>query len=143
MSDPRRLWTIDANVVLRFLLRDVPHQWSEATAIWKAVSEGRIVAQWDPVILSEVVYVLSSNYGQPNMVISDLLLPLLLMPGVVMPGKDRYVHALRLFASEVPHFGDACLCAAALEASEGRVLSFDRKLSTVPGIHRAEGLSHE
>jgi predicted nucleic acid-binding protein len=140
MSDAPRLWAVDANIVLRFLLRDVPHQWSQAATIWKAVREGRIIAQWDPVTLSEVVWVLSSQYTVPNAVISELLLGLVQQTGVVMPGKDRYVRALRLFASEVPHFGDACLCAAALETSEGRLLSFDRKLSPVPGIERADSI---
>jgi predicted nucleic acid-binding protein len=138
MSDRPRIWAVDANVVLRLLMRDVPDQWAEATAIWKAVSEGRIIAQWDPVVLSEVVFVLSSQYHLPNAAISEALLDLVPMAGVVMPGKERYLHALRLYASQVPHFGDACLCAAALEASEGRLLSFDRKLSSIPGIERAE-----
>ena len=143
MSDPPRLWMMDANVILRLLLQDNPDLSPKADAIWDAVDEGRTMVRWDPVTLTEVVYVLTSRYRLPRERISEALLPLLLMPNVVIPGKDRYVHALRLFASEVPHFGDACLCAAALEASEGRILSFDRKLPRAPGIRRAEDLSGE
>ena len=99
---------------------------------------GSALVGWDPAILSEVVFVLHSTYRLSNDRISEALLALVDMPGVVMPGKDRYLHALRLYASQVPHFGDACLCAAALEVSEGRLLSFDRKLSSVPGVERAE-----
>jgi len=50
----------------------------------------------------------------------------------------RYLRALRLFAHTVKHFGDALACAAVLEDCEGRLYSFDRKLSAVEGIERRE-----
>ena len=56
------------------------------------------------------------------------------MEHFLMAEKDRMIHALNLFSGSVPHFGDACLCAAALDISEGRILSFDKKLKNVSGI---------
>ena len=60
------------------------------------------------------------------------------LDGFVIPDKERYVRALGLFASRVPHFRDACACAAALEECKGRLLSFDRELSRVDGVQRTE-----
>ncbi|MPN16654.1 hypothetical protein SDC9_163999 [bioreactor metagenome] len=42
--------------------------------------------------------------------------------------------ALELFALSVPHFGDACLCAAAIDMTEGEIISFDKKMKSVKGI---------
>jgi len=55
-----------------------------------------------------------------------------------MPEKERYVLALELYADSIRHFGDACACATALRECEGRLYFFDRRLSSVPGIHRSE-----
>ncbi len=143
MSEPVPVLTVDANVVLRLLLEDAPELTAKARALWEAVAKRRLTVRWDPVTLSEVVFVLSSTYRLPNAMISDGVLPLVQMPNVLMANKECYVQALKLFARDVPHFGDACLCAAALESSEGRILSFDRKLSKAPGIIRLEDLPDE
>ncbi|HEY3397854.1 MAG TPA: PIN domain-containing protein [Armatimonadota bacterium] len=138
MSSSAPRYVVDANVILRYLLADNPELTAKARALWQAVDEGLIVVECDPVTLAEVVFVLSSNYKLPNAEISAGLSPLLVQEGVEMVSKERYLHALELFAGPVRHFGDACACAAALEASGGELFSFDRKLSSVPGISRSE-----
>jgi predicted nucleic-acid-binding protein len=65
---------------------------------------------------------------------------LLAADGLVMQDKARYAQALRLFAGPIPHFGDACACAAALEDCDGNLLSFDRKLSRIDGVTRLESV---
>jgi predicted nucleic acid-binding protein len=138
MSSRPSGWAIDANVILRYLLRDDEELAGKAREIWQAVEEGRITAVCDPVTLAEVVFVMSSVYTLPNSNISEALISLLQSDHVMIPAKERYLHALRLFAGSAKHFGDACACAAALEDCEGRLYSFDRKLSSVAGISRAE-----
>ena len=138
MSSQSPSWTVDANIILRYILRDDEKLAAKARGIWQAVAEARIVAVWDPVTLAEVVFVLSSVYGLPNDEISAALIPMLQTEGVVIANPERYLHALRLFGSTVEHFGDACACATALEQCDGRMYSFDRKLSSAPGIIRAE-----
>ncbi len=138
MSSRPPHWTVDANVILRYLLKDDPKLAAKARAIWQSVEEGGTVAVCDPVTLAEVVFVMCSVYKLPNEAISEALLGLLQSEGVAMPDKGRYLLALRLFAGPARHFGDACACAAALEVCEGRLYSFDRDLSGVPGIQRRE-----
>lgn len=131
-------YAVDANVILRYLLRDNEELAQKALAIWRAVENGQVVAALDPVTLGEVVFVMSLVYRFSNAEISEALTPLLQSNGVEITGKERYLRALRLFARTVKHFGDACACAAALEDCEGRLYSFDRKLSAVEGIERGE-----
>jgi len=138
MSEGPLPCVIDANVVLRYMLRDDERLWEKADAIWGAVEDGALPAVLDPVILSEVVFIMSKTYGLSNEEISAGLTTLIQPDHVVMVAKRRYLHALRLFGHSVKHFGDACACACALEECEGRMYSFDRKLSAVPGIERRE-----
>jgi predicted nucleic acid-binding protein len=138
MSDRVPRWTVDANIILRYLLADIPELTSKARSVLMAVAEGRIVAVCDAVTLAEVVFVLSSVYKLPNAQISEGLIPLLQMDNLELAAKDRYIRALRLFAGEVRHFGDACACATAIEKCEGKLVSFDRKLSSVASVTRAE-----
>jgi predicted nucleic acid-binding protein len=141
MSDALPVLAIDANVILRYLLRDNEQQYERAAAILQAVDRGEARVACDPVTLAEVVWVLSARYGLPNHEISEGLAPLVKAEGFVMPAKGRYIRALELFAGSVKHFGDACACATALEGCEGRLYSFDRKLSSVAGIQRTESVA--
>ncbi|MDI9369987.1 MAG: type II toxin-antitoxin system VapC family toxin [Synergistaceae bacterium] len=131
MSD---LYCIDANVILRFLLGDNEELGPAAEAVMLAVERGDLSVWCDSVILAEVVWVLSSFYKVERAKITECLLPLLKMKHFVMAEKDRMISALELFSGPVPHFGDACLCAVARDVSEGRIISFDKKLKNAPGI---------
>ena len=129
---------LDANIILRFFLHDYEELWASADEIMRAASDGRIAIHLDPVIVSEVVYVLSSNYHMPRNEIVRLLETILTPQDTALPNKQRYLRALRIYAETNAHFGDACACAAALEDCEGRLFSFDRTLSKIEGIHRSE-----
>ena len=138
MNSPPPRCAADANVILRYLLRDHEQLAEKARGLFEAVEDGRVVMVLNPVTLAEVVFVMASVYKVPSVQISDGLVSLLQADGVVMSEKEQYIRALQLFAGPVRHFGDACVCAAALEECEGRLFSFDRELSTVEGIERAE-----
>ena len=132
--------TVDANVLIRYLVGDEKRQAVQATALLHAVERAETAVLCDPVTLAEVVWVLSSFYKLPHAAISEALLPIVQAPGFILSDKPRYVRALHLFATTIRHFGDACACAAALEDCGGRLYSFDRKLSKVPGVERVETL---
>ena len=140
MKSTTRAYAIDANVIVRYLVQDDPKLTPKAVAIMEAIQYGRIAATCDPVTIGEVVWVLSSVYKLPPERISEGLVPILQATHLDIPNRERYLKALNLYATGTAHFGDACLCAAAMEQCEGRVLSFDRKLSGVEGITRTESL---
>lgn len=131
-------YSIDANVILRYLRKDHPELSPRAFEILSAVEDGEATVICDPVNLGEVIWVLRSRYGLSNEEIVEGLEPIFEMDGFVMPNKERYHLALRFFATEIRHFGDACACAAAIQDCDGRLYSFDKKLSRVPGITRSE-----
>jgi len=132
--------SIDANVILRYVLADDAVLFAKARAILEAVGEGQMTVICDPVNLAEVVWVLSSFYKLTNEQICEGLEPILSQKGFHIPDKERYLLAFRLFAEGIRSFGDACACASALQDCDGRLYSFDAKLSRIPGITRSESL---
>jgi len=135
-----RTHTIDANIILRYLIRDEEAHWKKAHAVVRAVHDGALAIVCDPVTLGEIVFTLGSLYKLGRQQISELLVPLLQAEGFHIADKRVYVNALELHSDRVPHFGDACVCARAMESSAGCLLSFDKKLSNVPGVERIEEL---
>ncbi len=140
MKPVSELHSIDANVILRYVMHDDPKLFAKAYGILKAVQSGQTVVTCDPVNLAEVVWVLRSFYKLTNQQICEGLLPIINPDGFLVPDKERYLLALRLFSGGVKSFGDACACAAANQDCDGRLYSFDAKLSKVPGITRSESV---
>lgn len=138
MPGSAKTYELDANVILRFVLHDHEELWAKATAIMEAASNGLVMLHCDPVIVSEVIFVLASRYKISRARIVQTLERILKPESVVMPNKQRYLRALRIYAETNAHFGDACACAAAIEDCKGRLFSFDRSLSKVEGITRRE-----
>jgi predicted nucleic-acid-binding protein len=138
VTDTSPVCAVDTNFILRYLAQDVPSQFEAAHGVLADLSSGSHKVECDPVILAEVVYVLTSHYELSRQETAELVIDLVRARGFILPNKDRYIRALRLFAESVPHFADACACAAAMELAEGRLYSFDKKLSRVQGLTRLE-----
>lgn len=137
MTDGPSVCAIDANVILRYLLRDDLKLYDMAASILEGVEDGHVKVICDPVNLGEVVWVMESTYRLPPRLVRDRLERLVQHPGFLVPAKERYLRAIELY-EEIGDFGDACACAAALEDCDGRLYSFDRKLSGIPGVERLE-----
>lgn len=135
-----KTYAIDTNVILRYLLQDNDDLAPAANAIMEAVDDGKLSVSCDPVVLAEVVFVLGSFYKLSAEEIRVALSPIVKSDGVLIPNKDRYIRALELYVTAGIHYGDACACAAAMDECDGRLLSFDRKLSKVEGVRRLESM---
>jgi predicted nucleic acid-binding protein len=133
-------YAVDANVLLRFVLGDHVELSAKAQAVLAAAESGEVTLACDPVNLAEAIWVLASHYKASCHDIAEALLPLLKMRALQLPDKGRYVRALELYGQGRLRFGDACACATAEVTSHGRLVSFDRALSRVPGIERVEAV---
>ena len=105
---------VDANIILRFVLGDEPGLSAKARTVLKAMEDGDVLLECDPVNLAAAVWVLSSQYKASCAEIAGALLPLVKAAGFRLPEKDRYIQALEFFGQGVLRFGDACACATAI-----------------------------
>ncbi len=138
MKGSTETYSIDANVILRYLLRDVEKQWARAETAMRAMQAREVRLVCDPVNLAEVVWVLDSIYELDREEICMALESLLKADCFVVPDKDRYIRAVELYRTTAADFGDACACARALESCDGKLLTFDKKLSRIEGVARLE-----
>lgn len=129
---------LDTNVLLRHLLQDHPDQSPRATAYLARIEQGEIEVRCSDLVLFELVFTLQRQYRRSKSEIRDALLPLLELPGVILPGKRRLRHIFDLYIDLNISFADAYHTALMQGAKVNEVVSFDRDLDRVSGIKRVE-----
>ena len=112
---------IDANVILRHLLRDVEDQSEQARII---IAGG---AYTTTEVLAEVVYVLQGIYHVPRDKIQTALTAL--MGEVLTDHADVIVKALAIYGEKSLDFVDCVLIARACVLGDD-VFTFDKKLNS-------------
>ena len=110
---------LDANVILRYLLKDLPDKAEEARA---AVLAG---ASTTAEVLAEVVYVLAGVYKANRATIADALGAFI--QEVDVPHKAAIQYAFRLYRSRKLDFVD-CVLAGYHHLDGLDVITFDGKL---------------
>lgn len=111
---------VDANVILRHLLRDVEEQAAQARII---IAGGAFTTT---EVLAEVVYVLQGVYKVPRGRIAEALTALL--GEVLTDHADVMEKALAIYAARSLDFVDCVLIARALILGDD-VFTFDKKLN--------------
>lgn len=135
---PDKVYAIDANVVLRYVKQEGGHLQEKTEWILDAVADGRLTASCDPVTLAEVVWVLESFYQFSRAQISAALEPFLQCDNFLMPHKQRYQEALRLYATTVP---DLEMPAPAPPPSKTAMAGCSRLIASYRGLMESRGWS--
>jgi uncharacterized protein len=130
---------LDSNVLLRYILLDIPDQADQTRRLLRRIGSGEVAGTLLPTIFLEIVYVLERQYRLGRDRISDTLYELLMLNGL------RIVDRVQLLDATVEYrrrpgvsFADAYHCAMARDFHSGSIVSFDRKLSGIPGVTRKD-----
>lgn len=110
---------IDTNLLLRYLLNDIPEQAAKAA---ETIADG---AQILPETIPEAIYVLLKVYGIPRKDIATTLTCVL--DDVVVERKDQIREALKLFGETRLDYVD-CLLLAGWTICANDFVSFDKRL---------------
>ncbi len=116
---------LDTNIILRFLLRDVPDQFEIAKKVF-VKQRGRKVICLTEVIV-EVVFVLEKVYGVPRREISELVLSFVQTAPVEIVNKKVIEWTLEQYGKTKLGYVDILLVGYA-KMLGGEVVSFDKKL---------------
>lgn len=119
---------IDTNILMRYLLNDIPEQTDIAAEI---IANG---AQIYPEVIPEAVYVLSKIYEIPRKAVSDTLIAIL--DDISVERKEQIKKTLKLFRETKLDYID-CLHLAGYSLSGEDFFSFDKKL-----MHKKKSLSN-
>ncbi|MBA4179533.1 MAG: hypothetical protein C0506_02995 [Anaerolinea sp.] len=130
--------TADTNILLRLILSDDLPQKAAVTAFLRLPEGVRGTVELRTATLSEVVYVLNSPHeGYSRDDIVRALETVLDLPLHIVE-KEVVETALELYRDTHPDWDDCVVAAYALQHNNGRLLSYDRKLSRIPGLTRIE-----
>ena len=116
---------VDANVILRLLLRDDVEMAERAK---KVICEQKVTLRHE--VAAEVVYVLQKIYGLPREEISTALTRFISLENVETEHVDVLLKAFSVFAKRNLDFVD-CLLYAFNSVKGYSVFSFDKKLNTL------------
>ena len=129
---------LDTNIFLRHLLGDVPEQSRRATAYFHAIEQGVARARISDIVVFEVVFTLERGYRRSKAEIRSALLPLLELPGIVLPGKRKFREVFRLYIDKNIPFADAYHAAMMRKLALSEVVSFDRDFNRIETVQRVE-----
>jgi predicted nucleic acid-binding protein len=129
---------LDSNVLLRHLLQDIPGQSTRASAYIRQIEQGIKKVRLSETVIFEIVFTLQRSYRVPKADIADALLPLIELPGMVLPGKRRFRVAFDHYVNLNIAFGDAYHAALMQSLKLTEIVTFDREFDRVKGVIRLE-----
>ncbi len=132
MPSEKNISLIDANVILRYLLRDNEDLYAKAEEVFNDVMEGKAKILILESVIAEVVYVLQRIYNVSRKEISEILKELIELRGVKVHNKGQMLKALEIFSEKKLDFVDCILCAY---GNENKVITFDKGLKKCLSAH--------
>jgi predicted nucleic acid-binding protein len=130
---------LDTNILLRHLRQDHADHSPRATALLARVERGEFRVRLLDTVVFETVFTLQSFYREGRDAIRNNLLPLLALPGIVLPGKRRLREVFDLYVQERSlSFADCYHVVATRHFGFAGIISFDRDLDRIPGLVRRE-----
>ena len=121
---------VDANVVLRYLLRDDEKLFQKSFALLEDVRTGSQTIIITESVLAECVYVLMKVYGVDRAVISQKMDELFSYRGVSNMDRDDLITALQIFGETNLSIVDCVICSKAINHGMPLV-TFDEDLNAV------------
>ena len=124
---------LDTNVAVRFLLGESTPQGRAAAAVFAKCDRREMILVLEPLVLAEIIFVLTSYYQKPRPSVADTLAALLQSPGIECTGRTFALRALNTFKARPKiHWVDCFLGAISAEARRP-VVSFDCDFGRLDG----------
>lgn len=117
----------DANIVLRYILNDIPEQADEVEKYFLKAARGEIIVTIPVIVFVELVYVLYKQYLLGRTDIQTRLTMVAQMPHLDVDNRHIILEALSTWAKTTVSFIDCLLLSAANDTGK-ELLTFDRKL---------------
>jgi predicted nucleic acid-binding protein len=124
MRPPEKI--VDANVILRFFVRDNEEQFLRAKAFIQRLELGKENVLMTEIVFAEVVWVLNKVYEVPRQEIADTFSKVIGYRGIrTMLEKEIFQESLRLYAKHSLDIQDAFL--SVLSKNKGcPIITFDK-----------------
>lgn len=118
---------LDTNMVLRFVLNDVPEQVKEVETILAAAKTNKVEIHIPQIVVFEIQFCLEKYYEFSKLQISFTLRSLFSAEYIKIPDKPVFLETLHIYKTETCSFVDCFLLAFAKE-NNFKLHTFDKKL---------------
>ena len=132
MKQPKKVYLIDANAILRYLLDDHKAHSPKAGAFMVKIFEGTKKAEIPDVVIVECIYVMEKYYQIHKIEISTKLSGILNFSGIVNLDRSEILEALLKYNSTNIDIVDCIL--AAHSSPEKVVVSFDKDMKKLKAV---------
>lgn len=131
---------LDSNIFLRHLLNDDPVKAPACRELLRAIEQGKTVAWTTPLVISEIVFILSNpkTYALDRATIRDLVLPLLSLSNLKIERRRFYPRIFELYVSLPIDYVDACHAALLEYYRQDSLYSYDSDFDRIGGLTRLE-----
>ncbi len=102
------------------------------------IEAGHIVVRTTDQVLFEVGYTLARTYDATRTEVRTALLGLIGLPGIVMPGKERWRRILDVYVEYRLSIVDAYHVVFMEQHGLTEIVTFDKDFDRIPGITRIE-----
>lgn len=132
MKSLEKVYLVDTNVILRYLLGDHTEFSPKAEVFMLDVSQGVKKAEIPDVVIVECIYVMEKYYEIPKNEIVDKLSRILNFSGIVNPDRPEILKALLKYENSNIDIVDCIL--AAHSSPEKVVISFDKDMKKLKAV---------
>jgi uncharacterized protein len=129
---------LETNIFLRHLRGDHPDFSPRATALLQRIEQGTLKVRTADTVIFETVFTLERVYKQSKEAIRDAFLPLIELPGIVLPGKRRVRRVFAYYIDQNISFADAYHAVLMESLHLTRIISFDRDFNRIASLTRVE-----
>lgn len=135
----QKLWVIDANIILRHVLTDLPDQALQVDKILQNAANEEIKLLILEPVLSDVVFVLS-HLKVPKVRIADSVRGWISLPGIALLGIELNIieTALDLFVDKNIKWSDALIAAKMLTWNYKTICTFDRHFDRLNDLEKID-----
>jgi predicted nucleic acid-binding protein len=130
---------LETNVFLRHVMDDEPDHSPRSQALFARIQRGELTVRTADTVVFETVFTLQRFFRISRSEIRDGLLPLLDLPGVILPGKEHYQETFDLYVSHATlSFADCYHAVLMKQLGLEELFSFDRGFDRIPFVTRIE-----
>src|SRR5919206_1580287 len=129
---------LETNIFLRHLRADHADFSPRATALLARIEQGSLKVRTADTVIFETVFTLERFYKQSREAIRDAFLPLIELPGIVLPGKRRFRKVFIYYIDKHISFADAYHAVSMESLRLRQIVSFDRDFNRIPTLIRVE-----
>jgi predicted nucleic acid-binding protein len=129
---------LDSTILLHHLLGDEPEQSSRCSAVLQRIEDGTLTVRTADSVIVETVVTLERGYGIPKQAIAEALQPLIGLPGIKLPKKNRYQAVFDRYVRLDLPFVAAYHAVLMQELQLTEIISCDPAFERIPGLTRRD-----